>query len=144
MQMILELSSEKGYRVFLYGAKPGVAELAADEIRKRFPSINIVGTMDGYEPDEEKVVSAINASGAQVLFVALGSPLQENFITSNMHRLCPNVFEGVGGSFDVFAGNIKRAPLWMQKHGLEWLYRLLRQPQRISARSSWSSSSSLL
>lgn len=131
MMMILELASEKGYRVFLYGALPGVAELAKEDIEKRYPSIQIVGTMDGYEQNQEKIIECINRSGAQVLFVALGSPLQENFITQNMDRLCPNVFEGVGGSFDVFAGRVKRAPVWMQKRGLEWLYRLIQQPGRI-------------
>lgn len=131
MERLLQLSEEQKHPVFLYGAKSDVVQQAADNIQKKYPGIQIAGVMDGYEKDEEKIIQAIQASGARLLFVALGSPTQELFIERNL-ALLPNVyvFQGVGGSFDVMSGNVKRAPLWTRKLGLEWLYRLLSNPSR--------------
>lgn len=131
MERLLQLSEEQKHPVFLYGAKSDVVQQAADNIQKKYSGIQIAGVMDGYEKDEEKIIQAIQASGARLLFVALGSPTQELFIERNL-ALLPNVyvFQGVGGSFDVMSGNVKRAPLWTRKLGLEWLYRLLSNPSR--------------
>lgn len=131
MEMICSLSEEKGYRIFMYGAKEKTLIAAKNKLEEKFPKINIVGFMNGYEKDNEKIIKAINDSKAQIIFVALGSPKQEYWIKNNKDKVCVNIFQGVGGSFDVFSGNIKRAPEKMQKIGLEWLYRLLKEPKRI-------------
>ena len=135
MEMICALSEEKGYRIFMYGAKEETINLAKEKLQEKFPKINIVGTMNGYEKDNNKILKAINDSKAQIVFVALGSPKQEYWIRDNKDKVCANIFQGVGGSFDVFSGNIKRAPKLMQKLGLEWLYRLLKEPKRIFRQS---------
>lgn len=131
MDMICALSNKAGYKIFLYGAKAETLSKAKAALEEKYPNINIVGTENGYEQNTEKIISEINKSGADILFVALGSPKQENFITANKERLCPKIYMGVGGSFDVLSGNIKRAPKFMLKLGLEWLYRLIREPKRI-------------
>lgn len=131
MDMLCSAANKNGYKIFMYGAKAEVLTKAKAELEKKYPNINIVGTVDGYEQDTEKIISSINDSGADILFVALGSPKQENFITANKEKLCAKIYMGVGGSFDVISGNIKRAPKFMLKLGLEWLYRLLREPKRI-------------
>lgn len=131
MLMICNLANKYGYKVFMYGAKEQALRLAIDNLRQTFPKINIVGCMNGYEKDDAKIIDAINKSKAQILFVALGSPKQEFWIKKNMERINANIFQGVGGSFDVISGNIKRAPKWMQKIGVEWLYRLIKEPKRI-------------
>ena len=131
MEMLCSLSNEKKYKIFMYGAKKETVEKAKDALEQKYKGINIVGIMDGYEKDEKKIIDAINKSKADIIFVALGSPKQELWITKNMNKLCPKIYQGVGGSFDVFSGNVKRAPKWMQKSGLEWLYRLIKDPKRI-------------
>ncbi len=123
-------AAAKGYRVFLLGAKPGVADAAARSLQKRFSGLQIVGTQDGYFQDEQSVVEKINKSGADILFVGMGSPKQEYWIRQHCQHLIPSVFQGVGGSYDVICGNIPRAPRWMQRAGLEWFYRLLKEPSR--------------
>ncbi|MET3575415.1 WecB/TagA/CpsF family glycosyltransferase [Bhargavaea ullalensis] len=130
MEQLCRRASEEGSGVFLYGAKPGVAAQAAGNLQMTFPGLKVAGTLDGYVKDEEEIIRTINESGADILFVALGSPTQENFIIRNKERLSVSVFQGVGGSFDVFSGNIKRAPAFYRKAGLEWLYRLLKEPAR--------------
>jgi N-acetylglucosaminyldiphosphoundecaprenol N-acetyl-beta-D-mannosaminyltransferase len=133
IDMMLRLCQEaaaRGKKIFLYGAKPGVADEAKRRLEEMFPGIQIVGTMHGYEKDEQVIKETINQSGADILFVALGSPTQEYWIVNHMHSLVPKVYQGVGGSFDVISGRLKRAPLLVQKLGLEWLYRLLKEPWR--------------
>ncbi|KMT22603.1 WecB/TagA/CpsF family glycosyltransferase [Clostridium cylindrosporum] len=125
-------ASKKKYKIFLLGAKPEVARRASEKLKEEINDIQIVGVQDGYFKDEEKVINEINDSGANILFVALGSPMQEKWITKNMDRLNCNIFMGVGGSFDVICGDINRAPVWMQKCGSEWVYRLIKEPRRIS------------
>ena len=131
MDMLCELSNQFGYKIFLYGAKEEVLQKAKDNLIQKYPHIKIVGTMNGYEKDNKKIIEAVNKSKAEIIFVGMGSPKQELWITNNMEKLCPYIYQGVGGSFDVLSGNIKRAPKWMRKIGLEWLYRLIREPKRI-------------
>lgn len=131
MLKLCEAARDHHKKVFLYGAKPGVAEKAKQELEVMYPGINIVGTMDGYQTDQEIVKNAINQSDAEILFVAMGSPAQENWIITNMNEICPSVYQGVGGSFDVISGNLKRAPKGFQSLGLEWFYRLIKEPWRL-------------
>lgn len=131
MEMLCKLSEEKKYKIFMYGAKEETIKKAKENLEIKFPNIQIVGTINGYEKDNDKIISSINKSKADIVFVALGSPKQEYWITENMDKVSAKIFQGVGGSFDVFSGNIKRAPNWMQKIGLEWLYRLIKEPKRI-------------
>ncbi|WDC84167.1 WecB/TagA/CpsF family glycosyltransferase [Caloramator sp. mosi_1] len=130
MNNICKRSAEKGYRVFLLGAKPGVAEKAAEILKERYKGLNIAGVRDGYFESEDEVIDYIKSKSPDVLFVAMGSPKQELFIKRNMERLGVPLLMGVGGSYDVICGNIKRAPEWMQKIGLEWMYRLIKEPWR--------------
>lgn len=127
------LSSEKGYRIFFLGAAPGIAEEAARQLGERYPGLVIAGTHHGYfkDDEEEQVVEAICQSEADMLFVAFGIPRQEKFIRRYMDRMQVPVCIGVGGSLDVYAGTVKRAPAWLQRMGLEWLYRTALQPKRI-------------
>lgn len=122
-----------GQPVYFLGGKPGVAAKAATVMEAKYSGLVVVGAADGYfDPEnEDKVVEAINASGADLLCVALGAPKQEFFIERNKTRLAVSAAVGVGGSFDVFAGEVKRAPRFYQDNGLEWLYRLAQQPARI-------------
>lgn len=140
----LEIAAKKGIPVFLFGGKDAtrtesgvsVAEQCKTVFEKEFPGINIAGTRDGYckkeGSDNDKTVEMINSSGAEILFVCLGAPLQENWIYNNRDKM-PNVkiFLGLGGSLDVYSGNTKRAPKLFIKLNLEWFYRLLCEPKRI-------------
>lgn len=133
IDMMLKLCKEatnNGKRIFLYGAKPGIADEAKAKLEEMFPGILIVGTLNGYEKNEEAIERTINDSGAEIVFVALGSPAQENWIIAHKEKLNPSVYQGVGGSFDVISGRLNRAPAVFQKFGLEWLYRLLKEPWR--------------
>jgi N-acetylglucosaminyldiphosphoundecaprenol N-acetyl-beta-D-mannosaminyltransferase len=127
------MSAEDGFSIYFLGAAPGVAELAATNLKGQYPGLNVAGIHDGYfDPSRDAEIAAeVKASGAQVLLVAMGIPRQEKFIRDNMDKLGVCVAMGVGGSFDVFSGKVKRAPVWFQKHGLEWLYRLVKDPSKI-------------
>lgn len=131
MEMICKLSNDEGYKIFMYGSKKETVKKAKEVLERKYPKINIVGIMDGYEKDDKKIVTAINKSKADIIFAALGSPKQEEWIQSHIDKLDVKIFQGVGGSFDVISGNIKRAPKWMRKYGLEWLHRLIKEPKRI-------------
>lgn len=134
VQNTMKRATKGGYKYYFLGSKPGVAEEAAKKMRIAYPGIQIVGTHDGYfkPEDHNKLIKDINESGANILLVALGAPKQEIWIEEHKHRL-PNVHVaiGVGGSLDVMAGVVKRAPVAFQKLGLEWFYRLLKEPTRI-------------
>jgi len=130
-QQLCELAAIKGKKVFLYGAKPGVAERTKSILEQRYSGLNVVGALDGYIMDKNYIINTINEAKPDFLFVALGSPTQEKWIKENMNQLNAHVFQGVGGSFDVVSGNIKRAPKWMQKLGLEWLHRVILEPKRV-------------
>jgi len=123
--------AETGGTLFLLGAKPGVAELAAGKLCEQFPALVIAGTLDGFFEDDAPVVEAINAARPDTLFVCLGSPRQEKWMYAHAGELDARLMVGLGGTLDAFAGTVPRAPRWMQKCGLEWLYRLIREPKRI-------------
>jgi N-acetylglucosaminyldiphosphoundecaprenol N-acetyl-beta-D-mannosaminyltransferase len=127
------LSADRGYRVFFLGAAPGVAERAATVLSDSFPGMQIVGTYapDSLRDDESATLELIREAAPDILFVALGAPLQDQWIRRNMESLGVPVCVGVGGAFDMLSGRISRAPNWMQRTGLEWLYRLSREPGRL-------------
>lgn len=127
---LLSLLAELGLRLFLLGSKPGVAEQAAELLQKKHPTLCICGTADGYFAQDSDAVQAIRAARADVVYVCLGAPKQEMFMQKNLDDSGAKLMLGLGGTLDVVAGHVKRAPRWMQKLGLEWLYRLLRQPSR--------------
>lgn len=131
MERLVRMAAEHGDRVFFYGAKPEVVEKAAANLKETYPSLLVAGIQDGYEKDEELVVARIQEAKADILFVAMGSPKQELWIRRNKERLGVKVYQGVGGSFDVFAGHVKRAPKAFRQLGLEWFYRLASDPKRI-------------
>ncbi len=120
-----------GGRVFLLGAKPGVAEQAAANISKDYPNLTICGTHDGYFKEDEPVVQIIKQSNADLLFVCLGAPRQEKFMAKYGPEMGVKLAMGLGGSLDVYAGVVERAPERWQKLNLEWAYRLLKEPKRI-------------
>ncbi|NLG49154.1 MAG: WecB/TagA/CpsF family glycosyltransferase [Chloroflexi bacterium] len=130
--LIARLSAARGYRLYLLGAAPGVAEQAAAVLQRDYPGLQIVGTYAG-SPDpteEDEIVARIVAASPDVLFVAYGAPRQDVWIHRNLARLGVPVCMGVGGTFDFIAGVAVRAPLWMRRAGLEWLHRLWREPWR--------------
>lgn len=131
MDRIVREAARTGRAVFLYGAKPGVADKAAQQLKQTYPNLIVAGTQDGYESDTSKVLETINKAKPDILFVAMGSPKQEQWIEQHRDNLHPTLYQGVGGSFDVLAGNVKRAPAAFQKMGAEWLYRLLKEPSRL-------------
>lgn len=118
-------------KLFLLGAKPGVAEKAAHNLRKEYHGLEICGVHDGYFQADGPVVEAIRASGADVVFVCLGAPKQEFWMSTHGPETGARMMVGLGGCLDVFAGNVQRAPVFWQKAGLEWLYRLFKEPSRI-------------
>jgi len=131
MDRVVREAARTGRAVFLYGAKPGVADKAAQQLKQTYPDLIVAGTQDGYESDSSKVLDTINKAKPDILFVAMGSPKQEQWIEQHRDNLYPMLYQGVGGSFDVLAGNVKRAPAAFQKLGAEWLYRLLKEPSRL-------------
>lgn len=130
--MVLEKLSSKGGSVYLFGSKPGVAETAGKNICGKYPGIRIAGYSDGYFDDEKEktIITNINRANPDLVFVCLGAPKQEKWIASHRDELPNAVYMGIGGSLDVFAGTVKRAPEFYTKHGIEWLYRLCKQPSR--------------
>lgn len=128
---LMERMAEEGQTLYLLGAKPGVAELAAKKLSERYPGLRIVGTHDGYFQEDGPVVEAIRASGADCVFVCLGAPKQEFWIGKNGPATGARLLCGLGGSLDVFAGTVERAPKFWCDHGLEWFYRLCKEPKRI-------------
>ena len=130
---LAKLAAERGFSVYLMGAAPGVAEDAATRLCAMHPGLKIAGTHHGYfdEDEELEVVYAIRRCRPQFLFVALGCPKQEFWIHRWMHELDVPVCIGVGGTLDILTGRLKRAPTWVQRAGLEWLYRLQQEPRRL-------------
>ncbi len=132
LPQIAERAAERGWRLFFLGAAPGIAEKAAAKLCARHPKLHIVGCHSG-GPEaklEDEIVARINESGADLLFVAFGAPTQEKWIARNSTRLQVAMAMGVGGALDYLAGVVPRAPLWVRRLGLEWLFRLMRQPWR--------------
>ncbi len=128
---LMDVMAEEGYRLYLLGSKPGVAETAAEKMLKKHPGLTICGMADGYFKDEDAVVEKINEAGADILFVCLGAPKQEYFMQKHRASLRVRMMLGLGGTLDSFAGTVKRAPKWMIRMNLEWFYRLLKEPKRL-------------
>ncbi len=137
---VCELAAHKGYKIFLLGAAEGVAKKAAENLKIIYPKLKICGTYSpsyGFEKNDEEIdyiISIINKAKPDILAVGLGAPKQEKFIYKYKYRLNVPVSLAIGASIDFEAGNVERAPKWMQKCGLEWLYRLLKEPKRMFRR----------
>ena len=127
---LLGVLETTGQSLYLLGSKPGIGELAAQKMMQKHPRLRIAGIADGYFQDEAPVIDKINASGADVLFVCLGAPKQEQFMARHQKTLHVKLMAGLGGTLDSFAGTVKRAPKWMIRLNLEWLYRLIKEPKR--------------
>lgn len=129
-----KLAVKKGYSLYLLGSLPGVAHEAGQKLISDYPGLKIVGSHHGYfanKEEEAESIKEIRKKRPDVLLVGMGVPIQEKWIARNLYRLNVPVSMGVGGSFDVLSGRIPRAPLWMQRHGMEWIYRLIKQPKRV-------------
>lgn len=128
---VISRLAEQGGSVYLLGAKPLVAEAAAEKLSQTYPGIVIAGTNDGYFTDDAPVIEKINAASPDFLMVCLGSPKQELWMSANAGRLSCGLMAGLGGSLDVLAGNVQRAPETWRRLGLEWLYRVIKEPKRL-------------
>jgi len=128
---ICQMAQEEGMKIFLYGAKDSVAEKMKIKVLDKFPNLKIVGAINGYDLNDNEVVNMINYSEADIVLVAKGAPLQEQWINTYSNKICAPVIIGVGGLFDFYSGNIPRAPIWMREIGLEWTYRLMQEPKRM-------------
>jgi N-acetylglucosaminyldiphosphoundecaprenol N-acetyl-beta-D-mannosaminyltransferase len=129
---LLAMSAKRDFPVFLLGAEETVVDKTAATVKKLYPELTLAGYHHGYFwDDEEAIVKMIKDSGAKLLFVAITSPKKENFINKWQDQLGVNFVMGVGGTFDVVAGKVKRAPVWMQNYGLEWFYRIVQEPRRM-------------
>lgn len=130
-------AATQGWKVYLFGAMPGIAQKAKEKLETQFPSLCVVGAVSPSEnfavdsPDAITIVENINSTSPDILFVALGTPKQEEFLFKYKERLRTPVNIGVGGSFDFFVGSKKRASIWVQNMGLEWAYRLIHEPKRL-------------
>ena len=136
-EALMRRAGERGWRVFLLGARAEVVAAVADTYRRRFPELVIAGWCDGYwqgEAEEAQVAEQVRASGADLLFVAISSPKKEQFLGRWQETMRVPFAMGVGGTFDVAIGRVRRAPRWMQRAGLEWFYRFLQEPRRMFRR----------
>jgi len=133
MERMLAESAAHGYRVFLFGARPDVLQRSVAELRRRHPELQIAGFRHGYfgEIDEAVIIRQINESRTDLLLLGMSTPKKELWGDRHLPSLNVAVCQGVGGSFDTLAGVVKRAPLWMQRCGLEWFHRLLKEPRRM-------------
>lgn len=134
MVNLVQLAHQKNYKIFFFGAQEEVVKKVVETYTNQFSPRIIAGYRNGYfkKEEEQSIAREIGESGANILFVAISSPTKENFLYENKGLLQKvNFVMGVGGSFDVIAGKVKRAPIWMQKMGLEWFYRFAQEPQRM-------------
>lgn len=136
MLALAERAAVNGWRSFFYGGKEGVPDLLVERLRERYPAFISVGTYSPpfrpLTPDEdEEIVTHINASGADLVWVGLSTPKQERWMASHVGRLDAAALLGVGAAFDIHAGTLPQAPRWMQQRGLEWFYRMVREPRRL-------------
>jgi exopolysaccharide biosynthesis WecB/TagA/CpsF family protein len=131
---ICEMAQKNGFKIFLYGARDGVALEMKNRVLKEFPSLQIVGAVNGYDLHHNEVINMMNHSQADIVFVAKGAPLQEEWIDTYSNKISAPIVMGVGGLFDFYSGNISRAPIWMREIGIEWIYRLLQEPKRMFKR----------
>ena len=127
---MMERMAGEGMSLYLLGAKPGIAEQAAEKLSAQYPGLKIAGTHDGYFKEDGPVVEDIRQSGADCVFVCLGAPKQEFWMAKNGPATGARLLCGLGGSLDVFAGTVERAPKFFCDHGLEWFYRLCKEPKR--------------
>lgn len=130
-QKICEEHEKIGAKIFLYGAQEEIVEAAKANLEEKYKNIQIVGFENGFVKDNEALIQKINDSKANIVFIAMGSPRQEKWIYENKDKLDASVLMGVGGSFDIVSGKLKRAPKWIRKMGIEWMYRMLREPKRL-------------
>lgn len=132
VQNLLSVAATKKYRIYMLGGAPGIVDKAKQVAEKRYLGVTIVGTHHGFfaKKDELEIVSDIKACHPDILLVALGIPRQEKWLSEYIKQINAPVAIGVGGTFDVMAGIVRRAPLWMQNAKLEWLYRLISEPKR--------------
>lgn len=135
-EALMKRSAEQGWRVFLLGAKEEVVSAVKDLYQNRYPGLTVAGYRNGYwRPEEERgIVEEIKSAHADLLFVAISSPKKEQFLGTYQEEMKVPFAMGVGGTFDVAVGKLKRAPLWMQRSGLEWFYRFLQEPRRMFKR----------
>ena len=132
MKQFLTYANDNRKSAFFYGAKPDVLMDAIQNIKKEFPYVNILGGIDGYtQLSDEEIIEKINVVKPDFLFVALGFPKQEQWLSKNIDQIDVSVFQDIGGSLDVLSGHVKRAPNFFIKYHLEWLYRSLSNPKRI-------------
>ncbi|MFB9909142.1 WecB/TagA/CpsF family glycosyltransferase [Allokutzneria oryzae] len=131
---ILRVAADLGAAVYLLGGEPGIAETAAAKLTAAIPGLKIVGTQHGFSPDTEAVVGRIRASGAEVVVVAMGNPAQELWLDRYLTATGARVGVAVGAFLDFTAGKVERAPAWMRRAGVEWAYRLAREPRRLFQR----------
>lgn len=134
MTSLVDISEANKYKIFFFGAKEEVVKTVVDTYSDKYSSAIIAGFRNGYfnKDEEQNIAKEIANSGANILFVAISSPTKENFLHQNKDLLSKvNFIMGVGGSFDVVSGLVKRAPKWMQNYGLEWFYRFLQEPRRM-------------
>lgn len=136
MESLLAVCEEREFKVYFLGSKPEVIDQFVRSIRKKYVRLQISGYRNGYFSEEEtrSVIKEINRTGPDVLLLGLGTPQKELFAFHHRHDLHVSIIQGVGGSFDVLAGSVKRAPRWMQDYGLEWFYRVIQEPRRLSWR----------
>lgn len=129
---LMKKAIEQQIPVYCLGAAPGIVDKAIENVELQFGKMIVAGTHSGYfnQDEEQSIIKEIEQSGAKLVFVALGVPKQELWLSDNLKHLNGVVGMGIGGSFDVLAGSVKRAPKWMQRNRIEWLYRLCKQPQR--------------
>lgn len=130
-EKLVEQMAKKSMSLYILGAKPSIAKKACENLAKKYEGLKIAGYMDGYFKDEQEAFCDIQKQKVDVLFVCLGAPKQEKFIYDNLDKLDATIICGIGGSADVFSGEVNRAPDIFVKLGLEWFYRLLKQPSRI-------------
>ena len=133
MQEICARAPHKGYRIFIYGGKEEVNREAVEVLQEKHPGLQVVGRANGYVSEDEmpSLIRQINESCADILFVALGSPKQEQWLYEHLAEVNVRVCQGIGGTLDTIVGNVPRAPKFFQRCHLEWFYRLLKQPSRI-------------
>lgn len=127
---LLKTGSEKGWSAYFLGAKKEVIDKAVENIKSAYPGLHVTGWHDGYFKESSEITNEIRAKQPDLIFAALGFPRQEKWIFEHIREFEKGIFMGVGGSFDVLAGTVKRAPVIWQKMNLEWLYRLIKQPSR--------------
>ena len=130
---LIKLANDKGYKIYLFGAKEEVVVKLKNMFEEQYPNLQIVGYRNGYftEADEPEIVKDMAESGADMMFVAFSSPKKEYWVNKYLKQLNIPFVMGVGGSFDVMTGVTNRAPIWMQNHGLEWFYRFIQEPRRL-------------